>query len=64
MVAYQKFGDADWFLVKDPLPTAWEGKHHGYAFFHESYVKLKVLAFLVHRDGIPAMKNRLPDQPK
>jgi bleomycin hydrolase len=22
MVAYQKFGDADWFLVKDPLPTA------------------------------------------
>jgi len=64
MVAYQKFGDADWFLVKDPLPTAWEGKHYGYAFFHESYVKLKVLAFLVHRDGIPAIKNRLLDQPR
>jgi len=51
IVAYKKFGHAEWFLAKDSLPSAWEGQHKGYVFFHESYVKLKVLAFLVHRDG-------------
>jgi hypothetical protein len=24
-------------------------------FFHESYMKLKALAFLVHRDAVPAI---------
>lgn len=59
IVAYKKFGNAEWFLAKDSLPTAWEGHHKGYVFFHESYVKLKVLAFLVHRDGVPAIKKIL-----
>jgi bleomycin hydrolase len=59
IVAYKKFGNEDWFLVKDSLHTAWEGDHPGYVFFHASYVKLKVLAFLVHRDGVPAIKKKL-----
>ncbi len=62
IVAYKKFGDEEWFLVKDSLYTAWEGPHQGSIFFHASYVKLKVLAFLVHRDGVPAMKKMLPEQ--
>ena len=60
IVAYNKFGDEEWFLVKDSLPSAWEGNRKGYVFFHASYVKLKVLAFLVHRDGVPAIKKMLP----
>lgn len=62
LVAYKKFGNAEWFLAKDSLPTAWEGDHKGYVFFHESYVKLKVLAFLVHRDGVPTIKKMLLDK--
>ena len=63
IVGYKKFGDEEWFLAKDSLPTAWEGDHKGYVFFHASYIKLKVLAFLVHRDGVPAIKQRLPEKP-
>jgi bleomycin hydrolase len=63
IVGYKKFGQAEWFLAKDSWPTAWEGPHKGYVFLHESYVKLKVLAFLVHRDGVPTIKPMLLDQP-
>ena len=62
LVAYNKFGNEEWFLAKDSLPTSWEGSRKGYLFFHSSYVKLKVLAFLVHRDGVPAIKKRLPEK--
>ena len=62
IVGYKKFGQEEWFLVRDSLPTSWEGPHKGYVFFHASYVKLKVLAFLVHRDGVPAIKKMLPEK--
>lgn len=41
----------DWFLVKDSWSSSWNNDHPGYYFFHEDYVKLKMLAFLVHRDA-------------
>ena len=57
IVDYRSFGEEDWFLVKDSWRTAWEaGSARGYMFFHGSYVKLKVLAYLVHKDGVPAIK--------
>jgi bleomycin hydrolase len=62
IVAYNKFGNEEWFLAKDSLPTSWEEGRKGYIFFHSSYVKLKVLAFLVHRDGVPAIKQKLPEK--
>jgi len=55
-VDYRSFGGEDWFLVKDSWRTAWEpGSPRGYMFFHGSYVKLKVLAYLVHREGVPGV---------
>ena len=42
----------DWFLVKDSWSSSWNNDHPGYYFFHEDYVKLKTLAFLVHRDAV------------
>jgi bleomycin hydrolase len=60
IIAYRKFGTEDWFLAKDSWRTAWEGQNHGYFFFHESYVKLKVLAYLVHKDGVPEIARLLP----
>jgi len=62
IVGYKKFGAEEWFLAKDSLPTSWEEPRQGYVFFHASYIKLKVLAFLVHRDGVPAMKQMLLEQ--
>jgi len=55
-------GKTDWFLVKDSWRTAWDGKHDGYLFFDETYVKLKVLAYLVHRDAVPDIANRLQSE--
>jgi bleomycin hydrolase len=60
LVSYRIFGDQDWFLAKDSWRTAWEGANRGYFFFHESYVKLKVLAYLVHRNGVPEITRLLP----
>lgn len=60
MISYRKFGTEDWFLAKDSWRTAWEGPSRGYFFFHESYVKLKVLAYLVHRDGVPDVRKLFP----
>ena len=45
-------GGRDWFLVKDSWSSSWNNDHPGYYFFHEDYVKLKTLAFLVHRDAV------------
>ena len=49
----------DWFLVKDSWSSAWNNDHPGYYFFHEDYVKLKMLAFLVHRDAVKELLARV-----
>jgi bleomycin hydrolase len=53
VVGYRLFDGEDWFLVKDSWRTAWKGGTEGYMFFHSSYMKLKALAFLVHKDAVP-----------
>lgn len=42
----------DWFLARDSCMVVWRGGNAGNLFLHESYVKLKILAFVVHRDGV------------
>jgi Papain family cysteine protease. len=49
----------DWFLVKDSWSSSWNNDHPGYYFFHEDYVKLKMLAFLVHRDAVKELLARV-----
>ncbi|MCO5255609.1 MAG: hypothetical protein M9926_02530 [Lentimicrobium sp.] len=58
---YEKDG-ATWFLLKDSGAGSRTGgpennRNFGYYFFHEDYVKLKMMTFLVHRDAI---KDLLP----
>jgi len=52
---YKGFGK-DWFLIKDSSsgsrnvdPTS---PNFGYYFFHEDYVKLKMMGFTVHKDAV------------
>jgi bleomycin hydrolase len=59
IVGFGKVEGEDWFLVKDSWRDAFEGKHKGYFFFHKDYAKLKILAYLVHRDGVPAITERI-----
>jgi bleomycin hydrolase len=45
----EKDGSA-WFLIKDSGSGSRNNTHPGYYFYREDYVKLKMLAFTVHRD--------------
>lgn len=41
-----------WYLIKDSGSGARNGKHPGYYFYHEDYVKLKTMSFTVHKDAV------------
>ncbi len=42
----------DWYLIKDSGAGSRNGKNKGYYFYHEDYVKLKMLGFMVHKDMV------------
>ena len=65
LIGCTSVGGEDWFLAKDSWKVAWRDGNRGALFLHSSYVKLKVLAFLVHRDGVPQVRALLPtNQPR
>ena len=47
----EKDGDF-WFLIKDSGSGSRNGKNSGYYFYHEDYIKLKIMNFMVHRSAI------------
>ena len=59
MVGYGEINGQDWFLMKDSWRDAWEGTHKGFFFYHGDFAKLKILAYMVHKDGIPEITNRI-----
>jgi bleomycin hydrolase len=54
-IGFKEIEGDDWFLVKDSWRTAWDGQFPGYYFFHGDYIKLKVLAYVVHKDAVPGL---------
>lgn len=57
VIGYKDFDGVTWFLLKDSGAGSRTGgkennKNFGYYFFHEDYVKLKMMAFLVHKSAI------------
>ncbi len=42
----------DWYLIKDSGSGSRNGKHKGYYFYSEDYVKLKIMGFTVHKDVV------------
>jgi bleomycin hydrolase len=59
IVGYGEVNGEDWFLVKDSWRDAFEGTHKGYFFYHRDYAKLKILAYMVHKDGVPVIAERM-----
>lgn len=59
IVGFGEINGEDWFLVKDSWRDAFEGSHKGYFFYHKDYAKLKILAYMVHKDGVPAIAERM-----
>ncbi len=55
LIGYAQAGGRDWYLIKDSGRSSRWGKFEGYYFYREDYVKLKMLAYMVHKDAIPEL---------
>ncbi|MBT3622096.1 MAG: peptidase C1, partial [Flavobacteriales bacterium] len=40
------------FLIKDSGSGARNGNFPGYYFYHEDFVKLKMMTFTIHKDAV------------
>lgn len=59
LVGYMEKDGKDWYLIKDSATQARNGIAPGYMFYHEDFVRLKMLTIMVHKDaaGEVKMKN-------
>jgi len=49
-VGIMKMGKDYWYLIKDSGSGARNGPNKGYRFYHQDYVKLKIMDIMVHKD--------------
>jgi bleomycin hydrolase len=52
LVGYKEQDGKDWYLIKDSGSSSRNGNNVGYYFYHEDFVKLKMLSFMVHKDMV------------
>ena len=56
LVGYLEKDGAEWFLIKDSSSGSRNNDHDapefGYYFFHEDFVKLKMMGFTIHKDAV------------
>ncbi|MBD3222750.1 peptidase C1 [bacterium] len=57
-VALEEHGGREWLLIKDSNRSSRLGEHEGYYMWDIDYVRLKMLAILVHEDHLEGL---LPD---
>jgi bleomycin hydrolase len=60
LVGYTTVENRDWFLLKDSGRSARHGKHEGYFFMRDDFLRLKMLTFTVHRDALGDIFDRFP----
>ncbi len=52
LVGYLTKDGKDWFLIKDSGAGAYNVDDKGYYYYHEDFVKLKMLGFAIHKDAV------------
>lgn len=52
IVGYLAKDGKDWYLIKDSGAGSRNNWHAGYYYYHEDYVKLKIMDVLVHRSAV------------
>jgi len=52
LVGYAEKNNKDWYLIKDSGAGSKNKEPKGYYFFHEDYVKIKMVEFMVHKDAV------------
>ncbi len=61
LIGYTEHKGEDWFLIKDSAASAWRGSFDGYHFFHGDYIKLKILAFVAHKDAVKPLLEKFSE---
>jgi bleomycin hydrolase len=54
-VGYAGIDGRDWYLIKESSSRGYWGKHAGYMFYRDDYVRLKMMEFAVHKDAVPEL---------
>ncbi len=52
LIGYTKKGNDIWYVIKDSGSSSRDGNNKGYYFLHQDYVKLKIMDFMVHKDAV------------
>ena len=56
LVGYYEKDGVDWYLIKDSSSGSRnndrKAPEFGYYFFHQDYVKLKMMGFTIHKDAV------------
>jgi bleomycin hydrolase len=52
LIGYVEKDGQDWYVIKDSGAGGFTGPNKGYRFYHEDYVKLKMMDFMVHKDAL------------
>ncbi len=56
LVGYLEKDGVEWYLIKDSSSGSRNNDHDvyefGYYFFHEDYIKLKMMGFTIHKDAV------------
>jgi bleomycin hydrolase len=59
LLASQKIGETDWFLIKDSARASRHGNFHGYLFYTGDYIRLKMLTYTVHKDVVRDLAGKM-----
>lgn len=58
IVGYTEKDGVTWYLIKDSGSGARNGNAKGYYFYHEDYVKLKMINYMIHKDAVKDILSR------
>lgn len=64
IVGYKVIDGKYWFLIKDSGSGARNGKNEGYYFYHEDYIKLKMMNFMAHKDAVKELLEKFDKMKK
>lgn len=62
LVGYMEKDGVDWYLIKDSGAGSRNTGDKGYYYYHEDYVKLKIMDFMVHKDAVENILKKFKEQ--
>ena len=62
LVGYREKDGVDWYLIKDSAASSRNAGDKGFYFYHEDYVKLKMMDFMVHKDAVENLLKKFIEQ--